>query len=54
MTYRQELISLIVNHNVYDDILVLVVTFAGVEEPVNIEADIESCPSRCVQTLGYE
>ena len=35
VTYRRELISFIVNHNVNDVVLVLVVTFAGVEEPVN-------------------
>ena len=35
VTYRRELISFIVNHDVNDVVLVLVVTFAGVEEPVN-------------------
>ena len=42
MTYRWELISVIVNHNVNDVVLILVVTvlvvsFAGIEEPVNRE-----------------
>ena len=49
VTYGRELISFLVNHNVNDGVLVLVVTFAGVEEPVNREgctSDIEACPSR--------
>ena len=53
----RELISFIVNHNVNDGVLVLVVTFAGVEEAVDREGctpDIEGCPSRCVKTLGFE
>ena len=55
VTYGRELISFIVNHNINGDVLVLVVTFAGVEEPVNREgftSVIEGCPSRCVQTLA--
>jgi hypothetical protein len=55
MTYgRIYLISFIVDHNVYDDVLVLVVIFKGVEESSIREAstsDIEACPSSCVQTL---
>ena len=45
MTYGQELIqmSFIVNFNVSDDVLVLVVTFAGVEEPVST-SDVDGCP----------
>ena len=57
VTYMRELISFIVNHNVNDGVLVLVVTFAGVEEAVDREGctpDIEGCPSRCVKTLGFE
>ena len=55
MTYGRELISFIIKHNVNDDVLVLVATFAGEGESVNIEAfpsDIEMCPSMCVETFG--
>jgi hypothetical protein len=48
--------SFVINHNVNDNVLVLVVTFAGVEEPVNTggcTSDIEACPSKGVQILGY-
>ena len=34
VTYGRELISFIVNHYVNDDLLVLVVALAGIEEPV--------------------
>ena len=54
VTYGRELISFIVNQNVNDDVLVLVVTFAGVEEPVNREGFKSDSSSRkvCVKTLG--
>jgi hypothetical protein len=53
MTYRRELISFIVNHNDNDDLdaLVLVGTFAGVEEPSDGDdstSDTEASSSRCV------
>ena len=54
VTYRLALISFIVNHNVNDSVLVLV-TFARVEEPVDREgctSDIEGCTSMWVQTLA--
>ena len=54
MTWGGELIFLIVNQNANDVVLVLVVTFAGVEEPVNREgcaSDIEGCTSMCVKSL---
>ena len=53
MTYRRELISFIVNHNVNDGLLVLV-TFARVEEPVDREgctSDKEGCASMWIQSL---
>jgi hypothetical protein len=55
LTYGRDLISLFVNHNVNDDILVLVVTFTGVEEPSNKEdltSDTEASSSACVQNFG--
>ena len=54
VTYRRELISFIVNHNVNDGLLVLV-TFARVEEPVDREgctSDIEGCASMWTQSLA--
>ena len=54
VTYGRESISFIVNQNVNDDVLVLVVTFAGVEEPINREGFKSDSSSRkvCVKTLG--
>jgi hypothetical protein len=37
MTYGQNLISFMVKHNINDAVLVLVVKFAGEEEPVSGE-----------------
>ena len=55
MTYRWELISVIVNHNVNDVVLVLVVTFAGVE-PVNRDCFTLDSSSRkvCLNPCIYE
>ena len=54
VTYGRKLISFIVNQNVNDVVLVLVVTFSGVEEPVNREGFKSDSSSRkvCVKTLG--
>ena len=51
VTYVRWLVHFFVNHNLNDDVLVLVVTFTRVEESVNREgsSDIEVYPSRCVQ-----
>jgi hypothetical protein len=58
MTYGWELIPFIANHNVNDDVLVLVVTFRGVEESSNREeftsdTEASSSSSRCGSTLDY-
>ena len=47
VTYGGEFISFIVNHNVNDVVLVLVVTFAGIEEPVNREGSDSSWSKVC-------
>ena len=55
MTYGRELMSFIIKHNVNDDVLVLVATFAREEESANNEvfpSDIEERPSMCVETFG--
>ena len=55
MTYGRESISFNANHNVGEGVLVLVVTFSRVEEPVNKEpltSDIvEAYSSSYVETL---
>ena len=48
VTYGRELISFIANQNVYDVVLILVKTFAGVEEPVNREGFKSDISSRKV------
>ena len=55
MTYGRELISFIFKHDIKDDVLPLVATFAGEEESVNNEvfpSVIEVCPTMCVETFG--